>query len=182
MYQNRLQALLVADPLRMDILRAVATLDLPDCWVAAGFVRNLVWDHLHNKVTKLNDVDVIYYCQSDTQGQLAVNATRQLQEMLPKVNWQLKNQALMHQKHQHQQYLNSTDAMTYWPEKETAIAVRLDADGCFSIAAPFGLMSLFAGRITYNVSANQQVFWQRVAQKSWLTIWPNLVVDNSASG
>lgn len=79
----------------MDILQALVTVSLPDCRVAAGFVHNLVWDYLHHKKTDLNDVDVIYYCQTDTQGQLAKNAIRQLQKMLAKVNWQVKNQALI---------------------------------------------------------------------------------------
>jgi len=182
MYQNRLQALLETDPHRMDILRAVSTLGLPDCWVTAGFVRNLVWDHLHHKKTELNDVDVIYYCQTDTQGQLAVHATRQLQAMLPKVNWQIKNQALMHIKPQHSQYLSSTDAMTFWPEQETAIAVKIDVSGCFSIVAPFGLTSLFEQRITFNPKGNEQIFWQRIKQKSWLITWPKLVIRNSHLG
>ena len=28
-------------------LERVAQLGLPDCWIAAGFVRNAVWDVLH---------------------------------------------------------------------------------------------------------------------------------------
>lgn len=177
--EQRLIRLLKNDPQRIEILKAVATLTLPDCWVAAGFVRNLVWDHLHNKNTDLNDVDVIYYCQSDPQSHLADKATRQLQEWLPKVHWQVKNQALMHKKRQHNQYLSSTDAMTFWPEQETAIAVHLDESGCFSIVAPFGLSSLFAQRITFNPKGNEQVFWQRIEQKLWLKTWPKLVVENS---
>ena len=42
----RLRALLLADARRPALLRAVAALALPDCWIAAGFVRNAVWDHL----------------------------------------------------------------------------------------------------------------------------------------
>jgi hypothetical protein len=160
----------------MDILRAVSTLGLPDCWVAAGFVRNLVWDHLHRKKTGLNDVDVIYYCQSDTQGQLAVNATEQLYKKLPKVNWQVKNQALMHIKHNHNQYKSSADAMSFWPEQETAVAVKLDEYGNFFMVAPFGLSLLFQECITLNLKADEQAFWQRVEQKCWLTTWPNLVI------
>ena len=30
-----------------DVLLAVRDLGLKDCWVAAGFVRNAVWDLLH---------------------------------------------------------------------------------------------------------------------------------------
>jgi hypothetical protein len=163
----------------MDILHALAAVSLPDCWVAAGFVRNLVWDDLHNKTTDLNDVDVIYYCQTDTQGQLATNAVRQLQEELPMVNWQVKNQALMHIKPQHSQYTSSTNAMTFWPEQETAIGVSFDKKGCFSFVAPFGLASVFDGRITFNPKGDEDVFWQRVKQKCWLTIWPQLKIENT---
>jgi hypothetical protein len=62
---------------------------------------------LHDKKTNLNDVDVIYYCQTDTQGQLAQNAICQLQEKLSKVYWQVKNQALMHIKRQNSQYTSN---------------------------------------------------------------------------
>lgn len=174
--QDRLQALLDVDPHRMKILGAVSTLSLPDCWVAAGFVRNLVWDHLHHKKTDLNDVDVIYYCQSDTQGQLAVHATRELQVPLPEVNWQVKNQAVMHIKRQHSQYLSSADAMSFWPEQETAVGVKLDEYGNFSFVATFGLTSLFKGCITFNSKADEHAFWQRVEKKCWLTTWPKLVI------
>lgn len=44
---NQIAALIEQDPLRTKILECVAQLDLPQCYVAAGFVRNLVWDHLH---------------------------------------------------------------------------------------------------------------------------------------
>jgi hypothetical protein len=163
----------------MEILYAVSTLTLPDCWVAAGFVRNLVWDHLHNKNTSLNDVDVIYYCQADTKGLLAINATRQLQEKLPKVNWQVKNQALMHIKQLRSQYASSADAMKYWPEQETAIGVSLGKSGCFSFEAPFGFESLFKGQLTFNHKGDEHAFWLRVEQKNWLTVWPKLVIENT---
>ncbi len=47
---NHIVTLIKQDPLRMQVLDCVAQysqLDLPQCYVAAGFVRNLVWDHLH---------------------------------------------------------------------------------------------------------------------------------------
>jgi hypothetical protein len=39
-----LQALIASDRERMRILHPVRALALPDCWVAAGFVRSLRWD------------------------------------------------------------------------------------------------------------------------------------------
>ncbi|WP_434154138.1 nucleotidyltransferase family protein [Pseudomonas sp. JZ134] len=44
---HRLPDWIAEDPLRCQVLTCVAQLHLPDAWVAAGFVRNLVWDHLH---------------------------------------------------------------------------------------------------------------------------------------
>lgn len=48
-YRQRIVELIEADALRMRALRAVRTLDLPDWLIAAGFVRNLVWDNLFGK-------------------------------------------------------------------------------------------------------------------------------------
>src|SRR5712664_2713902 len=39
--------IIAQDPVGMEQLRSVRTLDLPDWCIAAGFVRNRVWDHLH---------------------------------------------------------------------------------------------------------------------------------------
>jgi hypothetical protein len=58
------------------------------------------------------------------------------------VNWQVKNQALMHIKRQHSQFLSSADAILFWPEQETAVGVKLDEYGIFFIVAPFELTSM----------------------------------------
>ncbi len=55
-----IQSLIQSDPERLNVLRAVASLDLPDCYVAAGFVRNMVWDYLRSSEHTLpNDIDGI---------------------------------------------------------------------------------------------------------------------------
>ena len=63
--QARTEDLLRADPMRMACLRAARELALPDWALGAGFVRNLIWDHLHQKTvpTPLNDIDLIYLDQ-----------------------------------------------------------------------------------------------------------------------
>jgi hypothetical protein len=45
------------------VLTAVEKLGLPDCWVAAGFVRNPVWDALHGFPwsASYTDIDVVYF-------------------------------------------------------------------------------------------------------------------------
>ncbi len=64
------EALLRADHPRMDCLRAARELALPDWALGAGFVRNLIWDHLHHKAepTPLNDIDLIYLDNADPTG------------------------------------------------------------------------------------------------------------------
>ncbi len=51
------------DPIRLEALECVYQLELPQCYIGAGFVRNLVWDSLHHnvKLTALNDIDVIFF-------------------------------------------------------------------------------------------------------------------------
>lgn len=82
----------------MEILAIVRSLNLPDCYVAAGFVRNLVWDNIHATKTALNDIDVVFYDTSDTENQIAKNLTIQLNQMHPSFLWKVKNQAFMHRK------------------------------------------------------------------------------------
>lgn len=159
----------------MQLLQAVQALRLPDCFIAAGFVRNMVWDELHDyPSTPLNDVDVIYH---DKQQHLVPeDIEKKLANMLPDLNWQVKNQAVMHSRNQDPAYQNSTDAMRYWPEKETAVGMRLNDSNQLELAAPFGVRSLLEGKLTHNPLRSKAVFEQRLASKQWLKIWPKLEV------
>ncbi|HCG9646579.1 TPA: nucleotidyltransferase family protein, partial [Vibrio parahaemolyticus] len=44
---DKIVELIKQDPLRVEALKVVSQLALPQCYIAAGFVRNLVWDSLH---------------------------------------------------------------------------------------------------------------------------------------
>ena len=165
------------DALRMEILSAAAALKLSDGWVAAGFVRNLVWDYLHGyPATALNDVDVVYFDSSNSDPQQANDYQAMLQQQMPDVVWEVKNQALMHQRNSHPPYSNTADAMSYWPECETAVAARLTDDGETALLAPFGIQSLLSGHLTYNTRRQRALFESRVERKQWLQHWPKLQV------
>ena len=58
-----IQQWLVNDSQRMQALHIAGSCNLPDWCLAAGFVRNLVWDQLHGypQPTPLNDFDFIYF-------------------------------------------------------------------------------------------------------------------------
>ncbi len=85
-------ALLAADG-RLAMLRTVADLDLPDAWIAAGAVRNAVWDALHGyrRSTPLNDVDVVWFDRGKADDTLDRALEAQLTHAMPGVAWSVKN-------------------------------------------------------------------------------------------
>ncbi len=171
--KSQLISLLLSDKNRVEMLQAVKMLDLPEGWIGAGFIRNLVWDYLHGfSPSPLSDVDVIYFDRDKNLSDSSVES--QLQRMVPAVNWQARNQAVMHVRNNHEPYSDIEDAISYWPEKETAIAVRLTSFGVIEVIAPFGLESLFAGEISRNPQSSIDLFEERVLGKQWLHRWPKL--------
>lgn len=80
------------DKWMMTILTAAKSLDLPDWWVCAGFVRAKVWDTLHgfSNRTHLPDVDVIYFNKSDLSENTEKNWSLSLNPFCLKCPGQLK--------------------------------------------------------------------------------------------
>jgi len=172
---HRIKELLRDDPYRYQILQWVANLHQSECYVAAGFIRNMVWDHLHGFCrTALNDVDVIYFDPLSTVTEKELLA--RLNSAAPMLNWQVKNQALMHIRNSDKPYLSIADAIDFWPEKETAVAVKLEGNEEITVIAPFGVESLFAGLISHNPKRTKAVFSARIQTKQWLEKWPDLML------
>ena len=177
-HQLKIIELINQDPTRLKALSCVKRLNLPQCYLAAGFVRNLVWDYLHSKSenTHLNDVDVVYFNENETQADMYKEYEYQLTQLMPELNWQVRNQAVMHIRNEDNPYKSTLDAMSYWPEKETALAVRKLDDNEFECITAFGFESLFNFCITHNPKRKKYVFEHRISSKGWLNIWPNLTV------
>lgn len=177
-HHDTLRALLQADDERIRVLRYVADLHLPDCWVGAGFVRSLVWDHCHNlRPSRLNaDVDVIWFGPENATEDADRLFEAQLRHRAPALLWSVKNQGRMHKTNRDTPYLSTADAMTHWPETATAVGVRLGKDG-IEILAPFGLADLFELVIRPTpafTGKRQAVVVDRLEKKRWLERWPKL--------
>ncbi|WP_267462109.1 nucleotidyltransferase family protein [Carnobacterium viridans] len=69
-YEKQLLEMIKHDSYLLSILRAVQELNLTDCWVCAGLIRNKVWDKLHNTTTPVTDIDVIYFDPSDLSWEI----------------------------------------------------------------------------------------------------------------
>jgi hypothetical protein len=183
-YIASIQSIISNDPIRWQILRHVHRLGLPDCWVGAGFVRNAVWDHLHGRPTSplSTDVDVIWFDEECCSALADRQAEATLRDLDQSIDWSVKNQARMHLQNSDRPYLCSVDAMRYWPETATAVAVRLGNNDVCEVAAPLGLDDLFqmiirpTSRFT---GEKQHIFQQRMISKNWLATWPLLKFSDS---
>ncbi len=178
-----LRDLIAEDPVRMHILHAVREVNLPDSWVAAGCVRSLVWDHLHQRVSSPlpKDIDVIWFDKAAISAQTDLALEAKLATLCSGLNgsWSVKNQARMHQRNADLPYESSADAMAHWPETATAVGVRLDQRGAIEVSAPLGLEDLFALNVRPTArfeSDKYAVFLERVRSKRWLKIWPKLTL------
>lgn len=173
-----------ADPVRLGALEQAAALNLNDWCLAAGFVRNLIWDKLHqySRPTPLADIDLIYFDPD--------NATPDRDLLLEAglksgsgLNWSVKNQARMHIRNNDRPYISTADAMRHWVEMETAIGVRLTSSSTIELVAPFGLSGLQNLTISLNPARPKVAdFHARISGKRWLETWPKLRIIGLTHG
>lgn len=174
-----LQTLIISDRQRWHLLHIVRALALPDCWIGAGFVRNAVWDHLHGRPLSplTGDVDVLWFDATCTDPDEDRRLVALLSAAEPAIDWSVKNQARMHLRNGDAPYRDVSDAMRYWPETATAVAVRRTAEDVCEVSAPLGLEDLFNLQLkpTHRFAIDKHaIYQQRIISKHWLTHWPLL--------
>lgn len=179
-YESKIEEWLWCDKQRVVALELAAELTLNDGCLAAGFVRNLVWDRLHGDQfnTPLNDIDLIFFDSCDCSEEL----DRKYESILKSksdLSWSVKNQARMHGRNNDAPYKSTSDAMSYWVELEAAVGVRLLPNRKLEFIAPFSCEPLFGFSITINSQRKKpEDFVFRVASKSWLSRWPRLIIKS----
>ncbi len=176
-YLHLTSELLRRDTFRMDCLKAARQLQLHDYYLAAGFLRNAIWDHLHglSEMTPLNDIDLVYFDPADPSTQTEQQQSFHLHQLVPSANWEVRNQARMHLIHGHAPYQNTAEAIAQWVEIPTCVGVRLEQDDSLSFCAPYGLEHNWSLEVKLNLHhPRPELFAQRVQQKNWLTYWPEL--------
>jgi uncharacterized protein len=178
-FEQQIDAILRRDAVRWRLLEVVSNLELPDCWIAAGFIRNAVWDALHGRTPQApnGDVDVIWFNPDRCHERLDRDIEEELRAVVPSIDWSVKNQARMHSRNDDKPYQSSTDAMRHWPETATAVAARRSGRDELEIASPLGLDDLFnlLLRPTQRF-ANEKlpIYEERVRSKAWIEFWPLL--------
>src|SRR5512143_3146717 len=154
--------IIAQDPVGMKQLRAARALTLPDWCIAAGFVRNRVWDHLHgiSPPRPPADIDVLYYDAADISKAREIEYEKQLDDLLPGLP----------------QHRDTADSMTYWLETVTAVGVRLEADDGLTVIAPLGTDDLLGLRCrpTEFGRTRRDEYEARITAKRWRELWPKV--------
>ena len=171
------------DKWMMKLLSAVSSLNLPDWWICAGFVRAKIWDELHgfDERTPTPDIDVIYYDSININKNTEKKFEETLKEILPTIPWSVKNQARMHIANNSPPYSSAVDAISKFPETATALGVKLDEENKLKLTAPHGIKDVVNMEVKptpYFKESNDRmlIFEKRVRNKNWQAIWNGIQV------
>ncbi|WP_242206257.1 nucleotidyltransferase family protein [Aestuariivivens insulae] len=169
-----------SDDWMIQTLKTVRDLNLNDCWIGAGFVRNKIWDYKHGKKrTELNDIDVIYYNKTKALKNDDLLIENKLKTITSNLNWSVKNQARMHIKNNHKQYINCYEAISFWPDTATSIAIRLTPNNTIDFIAPYGLDDLFNLMVIPTPQFDLNTYHNRIKKKNWKEKWNKLNIKTS---
>ena len=187
-YQQRLISIVEEQAWLMGALKCVRSLDLPDWYIAAGAIRNTVWDSLHKfqKRTPLKDIDVVYFDLEDMNGLREKDSEEKLRILNSSFIWEVVNQARGHL-FQHGDEIarlpvkSSCESIAYWSETPTCVGVRLERDDSLTVCAPHGLSDLMELRVKPIPKPYQDLslYNRRIEEKRWNEQWPKLQIYTS---
>ena len=180
----RLTGLLLREPWFARALGAVAASGLPDAWIGAGAVRDVVWGQLYGEFSPdaVRDVDVAYFDPADLSAERDVKAQETL-AVLADLPWEATNQAAVHTWYHHhfggspvESFSCVHDAIATWPETATCVGVRR-ARGAVEVCAPHGLADLLGGVWRVNpVRVTPAISRARLARQRAAARWPGVTV------
>ncbi|MGI2328278.1 nucleotidyltransferase family protein [Planococcus sp. YIM B11945] len=175
-------ALVEKDAWMLAVLAAARSLDLPDWWICAGFVRSKIWDALHgfNERTPLSDIDVIYFDPENLSEHAEKRVEERLHRIMPGLPWSVKNQARMHIANELEPYTSAVDAISKFPETATALGMKVDGEGTLMLTAPHGLddalnMAIKPTPYFYKNEKIMQTYKDREKRKNWQATWKKVV-------
>lgn len=169
-------------PFIRDSLRRAQEFALPNWRMVSGALYNVVWNHLTGRIPEygVKDVDLFYF-DPDTswEAEDAVISRATGFPAAPPV--QIRNQARVHIwyeqhfGHSIPPFSSVEQAIDAFACKTHCVGLRLEGSGRLDLYAPYGLLDIFAFRITPNPCRPN---WQTHEAKSKRALehWPELTV------
>ncbi|GGN54260.1 nucleotidyltransferase family protein [Oceanobacillus indicireducens] len=182
-------SLIREDQWMMELLRLTSSLNLPDWWICAGFIRSKIWDTLHHfdDRTPLSDIDVIYFDPLNSTEMEEKIYEEKLRRLMPNIPWSVKNQARMHIHSKMPPYTSSVDAISKFPETATALGVKLDGNGNLVLTAPWDITDVVHLEVKptphfKNDKQRVKIYEERVMKKNWQVTWQKLKIYPAEGG
>jgi uncharacterized protein len=186
--EDRLKAIVRADPDLMQVLTTVRGLGLNDWRIFSGAVYQSVWNAVTGRSPGygIKDYDLGYFdpdiswdAEDAVIRRVAAAFEPPLREMV-----EVRNQARVHlwfegKFGERYQALTGTDeALGRFVAPAFAVGVRLEPDGDVSVAAPFGLADVFDMVLRPNPDRPKAKGWDRAVQNARAR-WPEIRVFGS---
>lgn len=184
--EERVLEIIRATPELMTILKLIRDCHLKQGALAAGSIRNTVWQVLSGQPMILtSDIDVVYFDpERPASDDLEIYAA--LTERAPQYQWQVKNEVYM----AHYNFADApdftsvADAIGHFVEVPTCVGAYLDAHDEVKLIAPHGvteLLHLKCRPIAFYQQDDRHltIFRQRMAMKQWQKRWPKLVITEN---
>jgi uncharacterized protein len=184
----RLTELVQAAPPLMRALRAARAVDAPDWFIAAGAIRDAVWDVMHDRRAAVpRDIDLIFYASGREDAEAEIE--RSLRRLEPGLPWQVKNQATVHTWYPErfgmsvEPFADCGEALATFPETAACVGVRLLPEGGLMVVAPYGLDDLLDCVCRHNPARVTGAYYEkRVREKGWRNRWPKMRYIPPAAG
>ena len=195
---------MLAEPWLASALDAVAASGLPDAWIGAGVIRDVVWGQLHDGFDPalVRDVDVVFFDPGDLSPARDEAAQRRLGELAGRP-WEASNQAAVHTWfHEYfggppvPPFASVHEAVATWPETATCVAIRRaagdpapgdpapgdpapgdPATGGLEVCAPHGLADLIEATWRRNPGrVSLATSRERLARQRVAARWPGVTI------
>lgn len=151
-YEERLKKIIRETEI-IEYLKAIQKAEIPEAWLAAGALRNIVWNYLYPGSTlTIKDIDVPYFSE-DLQMNMNQTFEEKLKRIYPKGKWECDNQAHVNSETypEFKNYLPNSpyhsieeSMKDFWFSVNT-IGVRLNKNGEIEILNSEALPDLFNG-------------------------------------
>ncbi|NME07076.1 nucleotidyltransferase family protein [Psychrobacillus sp. BL-248-WT-3] len=161
-------------------------LDPPfEYYVGAGSVTNTIWNEISGYPLEygISDIDIVYYDKYNLDVHHETKLKKELERILGDFSFKLdvKNQARVHFWYESKfgfpikPYMSIETAIDSWPTTATAIGVRLEHNGLYTIYSPYGFNDLFSMVVRPNKLLVAQEIYESKSTK-WKEKWPLLEI------